>query len=148
MRGHLGNARQDCLDGPTHVLAVRCSACRPPSWGCRALCCPARCASRRRQGCAQWAGGFAPSWGAAALISRSQKPPFVFSKRHSLGRLQAEDLQFLSLQRKVLDKGRIWLGSDWVREWVSCWFLEATAEKSWVCGSRAARAARSSPRTQ
>lgn len=43
----------------------------------------------------------------------------MFSKRRSLGKLQAEDLRFLSLQGKVLDKGRIWLGSDWVGEQVS-----------------------------
>lgn len=94
------------------------------------------------------APGFAPSWRAAALTSRLQKPPFVFSKRHSLGRLQAEDLRFLSLQRKVLDKGGIWLGSDWIGERVSLWFLEAAAEKSWGHGGSDARAARSSPRTQ
>jgi len=83
------------------------------------------------------------------LILCSQKPPFVFSeKRHSLGRLRAEDLGFLSLQRKVLDKGGIWLGSDWVGERVSRWFLEALAEKSWVHGDSAVRAAHSSSWTR
>lgn len=75
------------------------------------------------------APGFARRWGGAALIPHSQKLPSVFSKRHLLGRRQAEDLRFLSLQRKVLDKGGIWLGSAWVGERVSLWFLEASTEK-------------------
>lgn len=104
-------------------------------------------AGGRRPGCDRQVGGFAPSWGAATPISCLQKLPFVFGKRHLLGRLHVEDLRFLSLQRKVLDKGGIWLGSDRVGEWVSCWFLEDSAEKSWVHGGSAARAACSSLQT-
>lgn len=39
-------------------------------------------------------------------------------ERCLLGMLQAEDLQFLSL-KQVFDKGRVWLGSDWVSRRVS-----------------------------